>query len=171
MTERQSLQTELTGLEARLRELNDALEAGQDAAELADKVIAKLDKAENWGLLSVITSLFVPEFRTVKQMKEINPLLDALQIYLRRYHRKLTVVAAEAPLYTEIRENLFSVRGTALFLHLDYAYLRNIQGMLAQVKTAREEINNAQSHLLTLRAEAEQRMERIRSRQEEGSIL
>lgn len=78
-----------------IKEIREAISAGQDAFKIADEAMAKLEEAESWSTVDLISDSFIFDMIKYGSMNDAEKLIQQLQAKLNRFKVELTDVKVE----------------------------------------------------------------------------
>lgn len=153
----------MTYLENQNRELDEALEAGNLALDLTDRVLSELDSAKQWGTFD----LFYGDMATGKikysKLDEGQRLVEDLQHQLRRYKTELSDVIVDVDKDASI--NGFLQFADAFFNNLftEWTVLLKIEKSKKQVESTKEQITGIQERLQGMKDEVMKEKNQLQS--------
>lgn len=83
------LEARMRGLTGQLRELREALEAGETARATADRIRSSLDSAEGWGTWDLLGGGLLTDLAKHDHLDEAQRQVETLQVQLRRFRTEL----------------------------------------------------------------------------------
>lgn len=146
---RKILETEerISYLDGQIKEINEALGAGQAALATTEGVLSSLDSAEGWGNWDLLGGGLISDLAKHSHLDEAQQQVEHLQVQLRRFKTELTDVTIHADIQVSIEGFL----GFADFffdgLFADWAVLDKINQSQAQVHNTKSEIERVISRL------------------------
>ena len=88
------------------REVNEAIQAGNQALRSLRQAREKLNSAGNWGIVDLLGGGFISTFVKHSRMEDANELIQQARNDLRWFQRELMDVDAVADLHIETRDFL-----------------------------------------------------------------
>ena len=89
-------------LTGQLRELREALEAGEAARATADRIRSSLDSAEGWGTWDLLGGGLLTDLAKHDHLDEAQRRVETLQVQLRRFRTELADVEIQADMQVGI---------------------------------------------------------------------
>ncbi|WMJ24331.1 hypothetical protein RBG61_06600 [Paludicola sp. MB14-C6] len=146
-------------LEKQVKEIREALEAGQAALETSNSILSSLDSAEDWGALDLMGGGLLSDMAKHSHLDEAQQQVEYLQVQLRRFKTELTDVT----IHTDMQ---ISIDGFLCFadyffdgLLADWAVLNKINQSQTQVQNIQSQIEHVISHLTTLLSATDKSLE------------
>ena len=134
------LETCMQTMEYQLKELKEAVDAGQTALFMAKNVQSALDSAESWGTWDLFGGGLLSDLAKHEELDNAQAMVEKLQVQLRRFRTELADVKIDADIQ-------ISVEGFARFadfffdgLFADWAVMDRIEQAQSQVKKTRGQI-------------------------------
>lgn len=134
------LETCLQIMECQLKELEEAVDAGQTALFMAKNIQSALDSAESWGTWDIFGGGMLSDLAKHEELDNAQAMVEKLQVQLRRFRTELTDVKIDADIQ-------ISVDGFARFadfffdgLFADWAVMDRIEQARSQLKMTRGQI-------------------------------
>lgn len=134
------LETYIQTLECQLRELDEAVDAGNSALFMTKNVQSALDSAESWGTWDLFGGGMLSDLAKHEELDNAQAMVEKLQIQLRRFRTELTDVKIDADIQ-------ISVEGFTRFadfffdgLFADWAVMDRITQAQSQVRRTRTQI-------------------------------
>lgn len=144
------LETAIQMAECQLKELHEAVDAGQSALFMTKNVLSSLDSAEDWGTWDLFGGGLLADLAKHEELDNAQATIEKLQIQLRRFRTELTDVKVDANVQ-------ISVEGFARFadfffdgLFADWAVMDRISQAQSQVRKTRGQIENVLQQLREL---------------------
>ena len=134
------LETYIQTLECQLRELDEAVDAGNSALFMTKNVQSALDSAESWGTWDLFGGGMLSDMAKHEELDNAQAMVEKLQVQLRRFRTELTDVKIDADIQ-------ISVEGFTRFadfffdgLFADWAVMDRITQAQSQVRRTRAQI-------------------------------
>ena len=142
-----ALEGRLTDIQSRLRELEEAISAGEAVRRQLDQVIGSLDSAAGWGTWDVLGGGMLTDMMKYSRLDDAQQSMEQLQSALRGYRRELADVAAFH--IGDFRPEGFSMALDVFFDNIfsDWAVLESIDRSRQQVETLARQVHNTQGQL------------------------
>lgn len=144
------LETAIEMSECQLKELHEAVDAGQSALFMAKNVLSGLDSAESWGTWDLFGGGLLADLAKHEELDNAQAMIEKLQVQLRRFRTELTDVKIDANVQ-------ISVEGFARFadfffdgLFADWAVMDRISQAQSQVRKTKGQIENVLRQLRDL---------------------
>lgn len=96
------MEAALTELQSRLRELEEALAAGEQARSTAQQVIAELESADGLATWDLVGGGLLADMAKHDRLNRAQSLVDLLQSQLHRFHSELTDVSIQANIQASV---------------------------------------------------------------------
>ena len=136
------LEVQMNEFASQLREIREAMLAGELAADIARDISASLDDAEGWGTFDLIGGGLVADIAKHSILNDAQTMVQSLQNALRKFNTELTDVRIDA----NLKVNIDGFLGFADFffdgIFADWAALDRITTAQGQVQNVRDKINN-----------------------------
>ncbi|MCI1965389.1 MAG: hypothetical protein LKJ17_04555 [Oscillospiraceae bacterium] len=149
----------LSYLERQMKEIKEALGAGQEALETTDGILSSLDRAEGWGTWDLLGGGLLSDVEKHSHLDEAQQQVECLQVQLRRFKTELTDVTV----YTDIQVSIDGFLRFADYffdgLFTDWAVLDKINQSQAQVQETKRQIEHVISRLTAMLSEADKSFE------------
>ncbi|WP_027643437.1 hypothetical protein [Enterocloster clostridioformis] len=122
--------------EARRREINEAVQAGERALKSLRAAEEKLSSARNWGIFDMLGGGLITDIIKHSKINDASSYLETAKTDLRRFQKELS----DIPDYEELRVDIGSFLSFADFffdgLLVDYMVQSGINGTRNKVETA-----------------------------------
>ena len=122
--------------EARRREINEAVQAGERALKSLIAAEVKLSSARNWGIFDMLGGGLITDIIKHSKINDASSYLETAKTDLRRFQKELS----DIPDYEELRVDIGSFLSFADFffdgLLVDYMVQSGINGTRNKVETA-----------------------------------
>ncbi|MBQ7796027.1 MAG: hypothetical protein IJ374_05650 [Lachnospiraceae bacterium] len=143
--------------ESRLKEIREASGVGSEALQIANQIIASLDKAKGWGTWDAIGGGgIVTEVAKRNHLNTAQRMVGDLQVKLRKYRTELTDVTVEANVEVGIDGFLNFADYFFDGLLVDWTVLNKITKSKSQAESTRNKISMMQYRLSEIKRSAEQ---------------
>ncbi len=158
------LEQQATAQKQLMKELNEAIDAGQAASSTADVLAGSLSSAEGWGTFDLFGGGLLTSMAKHSHLDEAQQRVTVLQEQLRRFQTELSDITIRADI--QVRVDGFLRFADYFFdgLLADWAVLDHIQGAQAQLEQTQEQIRSVLEQLGDMR---EQCLRKQRSIQDE----
>lgn len=154
---RELIETEsrIAGLEGQLKELQEAVDAGEKALSTADRILETLDSAEGWSTWDVLGGGMLADLAKHEDLDNAQEQVEQLQGELRRFKTELSDVTIEADLQ-------ISVDGFLLFADLFFDGLFADLAVMDHIHESQERVRSTENEIRAV-------LERLAAMQEEAS--
>jgi hypothetical protein len=146
-------------IENQLKEMNEALAAGEKALSIIDRVLSNLDSAEGWGTWDLMGGGLISGMAKHSHLDEAQKLIEDLQVQLRRFKTELTDVTIDADIQVSIDGFLHFADYFFDGLFADWAVLDKINQSKAKVEDTKDQIERVLNHLKNLASTSKAEME------------
>ncbi len=154
-------------LNSLLKEVNEAISAGQFARNSAEEVLASLGSAENWGKWDLWGGSIVSDIAKHSHLDKAQSTIEQLQSHLRRFRTELADVHirtdAQAKIEGFLRFADFHLDG----LVADWTVLNKIRNSKSDIAQTKSKVDSGLSKLSSMRRETERELEKINNELEE----
>ena len=150
--------------EKQVRELKEAIAAGEKAMELAKAAHENLDSADSWSTWDLFGGGVLADMAKHGKIDEAQALIEELQVQLRKFKTELTDVRIEADIKIDISEMLRFADYFFDGFFADYEVKHRIEDAIGQVEDTQEKIEGLLKCLGRLEAENENEAERCREK-------
>ena len=129
------------------KELEEAMQAGESALAIADKVLRKLDSAKGWSTYDLIGGGGISDLMKYSHLDDAQKLINELQSQLSRFKTELLDV--KISLHTNIEIDSFLRFADFWFdgIFSSIAVHDKIKNSIEQIKSTRESISDVIGHL------------------------
>ncbi|WMJ83790.1 hypothetical protein ACS3UN_12075 [Oscillospiraceae bacterium LTW-04] len=134
-------------LEGQVKEIQEALVAGQAALETTDSILSSLDSAEGWGTWDLLGGGLLSDMAKHSHLDEAQQRVEYLQVQLRRFKTELTDVTIHADMQVSIDGFLCFADYFFDGLFADWAVLDKINQSQNQVQNTKSQIEHVISRL------------------------
>lgn len=152
-------ETRISALESRMKEIQEAVDAGSRALQAADKVIETLDDAESLSTWDVLGGGLLVDLAKHESLDNAQERVEQLQEDLRRFKTELTDVTVEADIQVSIDGFLQFADFFFDGLFADLAVMDHIHGSQEKVRKTRDEIQAVLSRLTDMQTETGEELE------------
>lgn len=146
-------------IENQLKEINEALAAGEKALSIIDHVLSNLDSAEGWGTWDLMGGGLISGMAKHSHLDEAQKLVEDLQVQLRRFKTELTDVTIDADIQVSIDGFLYFADYFFDGLFADWAVLDKINQSQTKVKDTKDQMISVLYHLKTISSTSKAEME------------
>jgi len=137
-------------LEGQIKEIQEALGAGQAALETTDSILSSLDSAEGWGTWDLLGGGLLSDMAKHSHLDEAQQQVEYLQVQLRRFKTELTDVTIHADMQISIDGFLSFADYFFDGLFVDWAVLNKIKQSQTQVQDTKSQIEQVINHLTAM---------------------
>lgn len=134
------LETLVQTLEYRLKELDEAADAGRSALVITKNVHSALDSAESWGVCDLFCGGMFSDVTRRDELDNAQAMIEKLQIQLRRFRTELTDVEIDA-------DAQISVEGFTRFADFFFDGLFADWAMMDRIGQAREQVSRTRDQI------------------------
>lgn len=146
-------------IENQLKEINEALAAGEKALSITNRVLSNLDSAEGWGTWDLLGGGMISGMAKHSHLDEAQKLVEDLQVQLRRFKTELTDVTIDADIKVSIDGFLYFADYFFDGLFADWAVLDKINQSQTKVKDTKTQIERVMYHLKSISSSSKVEME------------
>lgn len=161
------LEEHIARLDHQIKELGEAISAGNTARSTADQVLNQLSSAESWGTWDLLGGGLVADVVKHSHLDEAQSAIQRLQSQLRRFKTEL----ADVTIHADVQVNVDGFLRFADYffdgLFADWAVLDRIGQSTTQVQSTRHQIERVLSRLNDMTAAAQQEQARLRQQLDE----
>ncbi len=150
-------------LEGQIKEIQEALAAGQAALGTADHILSSLDSAEGWGTWDLMGGGLISDMVKHGHLDEAQQQVECLQVQLRRFKTELTDVTISADMQIGIDGFLCFADYFFDGLFADWAVLSKINQSQTQVQDTKSQIEHVISRLTEMLSAADKSLEKERA--------
>jgi len=154
-------------LTSQLRELQEAVDAGERALKQIYEALAKLSDAESWSTWDMLGGGLLTDMMKYSNLDDAQCLMEGVQSELRRYQAELADVAQEITFNLQPEgmlraadyffDNIFTDWAVRDKIMQSDTQLREVSGRVCSVqKGIRQQLENARQELTSLQAEREE---------------
>lgn len=137
-------------LEGQVKEIQEALGAGQAALETTDSILSSLDSAEGWGTWDLLGGGLLSDMAKHSHLDEAQQRVEYLQVQLRRFKTELTDVTINADIQVNIDGFLCFADYFFDGLFADWAVLDKINQSQTQVQNTKSQIERVVNRLTAM---------------------
>ena len=160
------LEARMRGLTGQLRELREALEAGEPARATADRIRSSLDSAEGWGTWDLLGGGLLTDLAKHDHLDEAQRQVETLQVQLRRFRTELADVEIQADMQVGIDGFLRFADFFFDGLFADWAVLDHIHDAQQQVEGTRDQIDSVLIRLRTMEQDTVRELAEVEAERE-----
>jgi hypothetical protein len=146
-------------IENQLKEINEALVAGEKALSITNRVLSNLDSAEGWGTWDLLGGGMISGMKKHSHLDVAQKLVEDLQVQLRRFKTELTDVTIDADIQVSINGFLHFADYFFDGLFADWAVLDKINQSQTKVKDTKVQIERVLYHLKSISSSSKTEME------------
>ncbi len=164
------LMNEITAAEHRIKEINEALQAGKMAKKAARTVIDDLDSAENWGAFDAFGGGTVAGVMKHSHLDTAQERIWTMRKHLEKFRTELSDVDIHADL--QVNVDGFT-KFADMFLDnffVDLDVLDRIKNSRSQVHHVMEQIERAMRQLRNSRKQTEGELQQLRTKYEDIAV-
>lgn len=154
-------------LTAQLREIEEALSAGQAALSQIVSIEGELDSAEGWGTWDLWGGGLISDLAKHSHLDEAQSQINELQNQLRRYRTELADVTVQADILVQIEGFLRFADYFFDGLFADWAVLNSIHSSQEQIASTHAQVDEVQRRLESMKAAVQAEKERLKTNLEE----
>lgn len=137
-------------LENQIKEIQEALVAGQKSLEITDSILSSLDSAEGWGTWDLMGGGMLSDMAKHGHLDEAQKQVEHLQVQLRRFKTELTDVSIHADMQVSMEGFLCFADYFFDGLFADWAVLDKINKSQTQVEDTKKQIKSVLDRLTAL---------------------
>ena len=141
------LEQRLTYLDNQIRELDEAMEAGEAASALTEDVLNSLSSAESWGTFDILGGGIIADAMKYSDLDEAQMLIENLQDQLRRFKTELADVTIDSEMNVKIDGFLQFADYFFDNLFTDWAVMDKIRNSRLQVENTGDQIQSVMKKL------------------------
>lgn len=146
-------------LEGQVKEIQEALRAGQVALETTDSILSSLDSAEGWGTWDLLGGGLLSDMAKHSHLDEAQQRVEYLQVQLRRFKTELTDVTINADMQVNIDGFLCFADYFFDGLFADWAVLDKINQSQTQVQNTKSQIECVVNRLTAMLSATDKSLE------------
>lgn len=136
------LEAQITSLDVQLKELNEAISAGNRAEQIADGILGSLSSAEGWGTWDLIGGGLIADMAKHSHLDEAQGQVERLQGALRKFKTELTDVEIIVDMQVSIDGFLRFADYFFDGLFADWSVMNRISEAQSQVKNVKGQISS-----------------------------
>ena len=153
-------------LTGQLRELREAVEAGEAARASAEGILSSRDSAEGWGTWDLLGGGLFTDLAKHGHLDDAQQQVEELQVQLRRFHTELADVEIRADMQVQVDGFLRFADFFFDGIFADWAVMNRIHDAQQQVEGTRDQISRVLTRLETLEQDAGRELAEIREERE-----
>lgn len=157
----------LTYLDNQIRELDEALEAGEEAKNLVEQVLDSLSSAESWGTFDILGGGVIADAIKYSKLDDTQYLIENLQDQLRRFKTELADVTIDSEMNVQIDGFLQFADYFFDNLFTDWAVMDKIQNSQLQVERTQDQIESVMGKLCEMKEDALAQKENVQAKLDE----
>ena len=143
------LEAQITSLDVQVKELEEAVSAGKQAAQIADSILESLSSAEGWGTWDLLGGGLIADMAKHSHLDEAQSKVECLQSALRRFKTELSDVKIIADMQVNIEGFLRFADYFFDGLFADWTVMSRISDAQGQVKNVKGQIGSLLNKLNT----------------------
>jgi len=151
-------------LENQMKELREAISAGNAALGTAQQVLSSLDSAEGWGTWDLFGGGLIADLAKHSHLDEAQSSIEHLQSQLRRFKTELADVTIQADMQVNVDGFLRFADYFFDGLFVDWAVMDKISQSQSQVQSTRNQIESVLSRLDSIMNAVEQEQAQVKNR-------
>lgn len=151
-------------LENQMKELREAISAGNAALGTARQVLSSLDSAEGWGTWDLFGGGLIADLAKHSHLDEAQSSIEYLQSQLRRFKTELADVTIQADMQVNVDGFLRFADYFFDGLFVDWAVMDKISQSQSQVQSTRNQIESVLSRLDSMMNAVEQEQAQVKNR-------
>lgn len=136
------LEAQITSLDMRIKELNEAISAGNNAEHFADSILKSLSSAEGWGTWDILGGGLIADMAKHSHLDEAQVQVERLQGALRKFKTELSDVEIIADMQVNIDGFLRFADYFFDGLFADWSVMNRISEAQGQVKNVKGQISS-----------------------------
>lgn len=157
----------ITYLNNQERELEEALEAGEEAENIVEEVLDSLSSAESWGTFDILGGGIIADAIKYSNLDEAQALIEDLQSQLRRFKTELADVTIDSEMNVQVDGFLQFADYFFDNLFTDWAVLDEIHHSQEQVEDTRRQIVSVMQKLQMMKEEAAMERGKVQAKMDE----
>ena len=157
-------ETRASALESRIKEIMEAIDAGNATLHTAERALETLDSAESLSTWDVLGGGLLVDLAKYEDLDNAQEQVEQLQEDLRRFKTELTDVTVEADIQVSIDGFLQFADFFFDGFFADLAVMDHIHESQEKVRQTRDEIQGVLSRLADMQAETEKELDAERER-------
>ncbi len=165
------LEEKLAGLEARKREIREAIQAGSSAEATAQKILSELDSADGWNTWDMLGGGgILTHMAKHGHLDDAQSLVEELQGKLRRFKTELADIQIDSDLQVSIDGFLRFADYFFDGLFADWAVGDRIEQSQSAVRKTRSQIRQMMKQLAELEAATDREIQMVEAQLEELTV-
>lgn len=141
------MEEHLLSLDYRKEELQEAIDAGNAALSVADRVLDSLGSAEDWGTFDLLGGGILADSIKYSHLEDAQAAVNQLQAQLRCFRAELADVVVQCAVEIEVDEFLYFADYFFDSFFTDYAVMERIHQAQSQMCNAKDQIEDVLSIL------------------------
>lgn len=146
-------------LEGQIKEIQEALSAGQAALGTTDSILSSLNSAEGWGTWDLLGGGLLSDMAKHSHLDEAQQQVEYLQVQLRRFKTELTDVTIYADMQVSIDGFLSFADYFFDGLFADWTVLNKINQSQTQVQNTKSQIEHVIRRLTAMLSDTDRSLE------------
>ena len=144
------IEERITYLESQIREIQEALMAGETVLDITNNILDSLDSAEGWGTWDLMGGGLLTDMAKHSHLNEAQEQVEQLQVQLRRFKTELTDVTIHADVQISINSFLYFADRFFDGLFADWTVLDKINQSQVQVQNTKNQIESVLNRLISM---------------------
>lgn len=136
------LEERISYLKSQIKEIEEAIHAGEEAGRIAEVILSELDSAKGWGTWDLLGGGFVSDLVKHSHLDQAQSQVEKLQIQLTRFRTELNDVAIEANMQVNIDGFLRFADYFFDGIFADWTVLNRIGESLDKVRDVKSQIGD-----------------------------
>ncbi|MBQ2935148.1 MAG: hypothetical protein IJD96_02820 [Lachnospiraceae bacterium] len=161
------LEAQITSLDMKKKELEEAISAGKSAESIADNILNSLSSAEGWGTWDILGGGIIADAVKHSHLDEAQGQVERLQGALRRFKTELTDVEIMADMQVNIDGFLRFADYFFDGLFADWSVMNRISEAQGQVKNVKGQIGSLLGKLNTVYSSVNSEQEKAKIKLQE----
>ena len=157
----------VTYLNNQERELDEALDAGEEAADLVEQVLDSLSSAESWGTFDILGGGIIADAMKYSDLDEAQALIEDLQDQLRRFKTELADVTIDTEMNVQVDGFLQFADYFFDNLFTDWAVMDKIHNSQLQVENTKDQIVSVMEKLQMMKEEVVKERSKVQAKIDE----
>ena len=157
----------ITYLNNQERELDEALDAGEEAADLVEQVLDSLSSAESWGTFDILGGGIIADAVKYSNLDDAQALIEDLQDQLRRFKTELADVTIDTEMNVQVDGFLQFADYFFDNLFTDWAVMDKIHNSQLQVEKTKDQIVSVMEKLQMMKEEVVKERSKVQAKIDE----
>jgi hypothetical protein len=151
-------------MESQMKEIQEALIAGETVLSITNSILFSLGSAKGWGTWDLLGGGLLSDLAKHNHLDEAQKQVEHLQVQLRRFKTELTDVAINADMQVNIVGFLCFADYFFDGLFADWAVLDKINQSQTQVQNTKSQIESVLNHLTSMSNSTDKELESEKAR-------